>query len=85
MASCKPLMKDGLEDGKTIICEWNNSLHHDNDGNVIGVISLGLDISDRKQADEEREVLIVKLREAISNIKTHKVYAPDLCFMQKDT
>jgi len=44
--------------GKTITCEWNNSILHDNYGNIIGAMSLGLDITDRKQAEEEgRKVL----------------------------
>ena len=38
--------------GEIITCEWNNSPLHDNDGNIIGVISLGLDITERKQAEE---------------------------------
>lgn len=40
------------KDGKIITCEWNNSPLHDKDGNIIGVISLGLDITERKQAEE---------------------------------
>jgi len=39
--------------GKTITCEWNNSILHDNHGNIIGAISLGLDITDRIKAEEE--------------------------------
>ena len=41
------------KDGKIITCEWNNSPLHDNDGNIIGAISLGLDITERKQAEKE--------------------------------
>ena len=40
------------KEGKIITCEWNNSAFHDSDGNIIGAISLGLDITDRKQAEE---------------------------------
>ena len=38
--------------GQIIVCEWNNSITRDSDGNVVGVISLGLDITERKQAEE---------------------------------
>ncbi len=41
------------KDGKIITCEWNNSPLHDNDGNIIGAISLGLDITERKQAEKD--------------------------------
>jgi PAS domain S-box-containing protein len=40
------------KEGKIITCEWNNSALHDDDGNIIGAISLGLGITDRKQAEE---------------------------------
>jgi len=32
------------KEGKIITCEWNNSALHDDDGNIIGAISLGLDL-----------------------------------------
>ena len=40
------------KDGRIITCEWNNSPLHDKDGNVIGAISLALDITERKQAEK---------------------------------
>jgi PAS domain S-box-containing protein len=40
------------KDGRIITCEWNNSPLHDKEGNVIGAISLALDITERKQAEE---------------------------------
>jgi len=33
------------KEGKIITCEWNNSALHDDDGNIIGAMSLGLDLS----------------------------------------
>jgi PAS domain S-box-containing protein len=40
------------KDGQIITCEWNNSPLHDDDGNIVGAISLALDITERKQAEE---------------------------------
>jgi PAS domain S-box-containing protein len=40
------------KEGKTIICEWNNTSLIDGSGNIIGVASLVQDITDRKQAEE---------------------------------
>jgi PAS domain S-box-containing protein len=48
-------------DGQIITCEWNNSPLHDDDGNIVGAISLALDITDRKRAEEavrEREATL---------------------------
>jgi len=39
--------------GELILCEWNNSILYDNEGNVSGAISLGLDITDRKKAEDQ--------------------------------
>ncbi|MDH4205876.1 MAG: PAS domain S-box protein [Desulfobacteraceae bacterium] len=50
--------------GEIITCEWNNSLLHDNDGNIIGVISLGLDITERKRVEEEKTKLEAQLQRA---------------------
>ena len=40
------------KDGQIITCEWNNSPLHDDDGNIVGAISLALDITDRKRNEE---------------------------------
>ena len=40
------------KEGNIITCEWNNSTLHDDNGNVIGAISLGLDITEQKLAEE---------------------------------
>jgi len=64
------------KEGNIITCEWNNSTLHDSEGNIIGAISLGLDITDRKQVEDERKGLIIKLQESIKNIKTLKGMLP---------
>lgn len=51
-------------DGELVVCEWYNTPLVDANGRVIGVASLALDITDRKQAEEEREVLEQQLRQA---------------------
>lgn len=39
--------------GRIILCEWNNSIVRDSDGSITGAISLGLDITEAKLAEEE--------------------------------
>ncbi|UCD30981.1 MAG: PAS domain S-box protein, partial [Desulfobacterales bacterium] len=52
------------KDKRTITCEWNNSPLHDDDGNIIGVISLGLDITERKLMEEEKAKLQGQLHQS---------------------
>ncbi len=71
------------KEGKIITCEWNNSLIHDDDGNIIGAISLGLDITERKTAEEERERLIHELKDALAKVKTLSGLIPICSSCQK--
>lgn len=43
--------------GKIIVCEWSNSLVHNAEGEVIGVLSLALDITERKRIEAEMSQL----------------------------
>jgi len=54
------------KDGKRILCEWNNSVLRDHDGNMIGAISLALDVTERKRSEEalrDREEELVAIYE----------------------
>jgi PAS domain S-box-containing protein len=55
--------------GEERIISWKNSTLKQ-DGKFIGTISFGMDITDRKRAQEEREKLIVELRGALNKVKT---------------
>ncbi len=46
------------------------------DGRFIGTLAAFVDITERKQAEEEREGLIAELKEALANIKTLKGLIP---------
>lgn len=50
------------KDGRAIICEWNNSILKNKDGSFKGALSLGLDITEKQQAQE-------MLRQQTENIK----------------
>jgi PAS domain S-box-containing protein len=52
------------KDGTVLFCEWYNSVTHDEQGRLVSVLSLVLDVTARKQAEEERAALLLREREA---------------------
>ncbi len=50
------------KEGQTIVCEWYNTPLVDTRNRVVGVASFVMDITDRKQAEEERKTLELQLR-----------------------
>lgn len=52
------------KDGKILHCEWYNSVLNDDAGKLVSVLSLVLDVTARKLAEEEAARLLVREREA---------------------
>jgi PAS domain S-box-containing protein len=52
------------KDGVVLYCEWYNSVLHDETGKLVSVLSLVLDTTARKRAEEERAALLVRERDA---------------------
>ena len=52
------------KDGQVLFCEWYNSVLHDSNGVLVSVLSLVLDITGRKLAEEERAEALAREREA---------------------
>ncbi len=52
------------KDGAVVYCEWYNSVLRDDAGNLVSVLSLILDVTARKLAEEERAALLVRERDA---------------------
>lgn len=52
------------KDNSVIHCEWYNSVLNDEDGALVSILSLVLDVTARKQAEEELARLLVREREA---------------------
>lgn len=65
------------KDGRIITCEWNNALLHDNDGNIIGAISIGLDITERLQSQKALQKSEQQVREAFE-LSRDALYKRDL-------
>jgi PAS domain S-box-containing protein len=52
------------KDGRVVYCEWYNSAIHDDEGRLRSVLSLVLDVTDRKQAEEALKKSEYWLRES---------------------
>ncbi|MBD2092123.1 PAS domain S-box protein [Microcoleus sp. FACHB-1515] len=50
--------------GSILTCEWYNSALLDDDGNLVSILSLVLDITDRKNAERDREQLLQREQKA---------------------
>jgi PAS domain S-box-containing protein len=48
------------KDGSVIWCDWYNSVLKDEQGNMISILSLGLEITSRKRIEEERALLLAR-------------------------
>jgi PAS domain S-box-containing protein len=51
------------KDGSILYCEWYNSVLHDDSGKLVSVLSLVLDVTSRKLAEEERGALLARERD----------------------
>jgi PAS domain S-box-containing protein len=51
------------KDGSILYCEWYNSVLHDDRGRLVSVLSLVLDVTARKLAEEERAALLARERD----------------------
>jgi PAS domain S-box-containing protein len=51
------------KDGSILYCEWYNSVLHDDHGKLVSVLSLVLDVTARKLAEEERTALLARERD----------------------
>ena len=52
------------KDGTRVFIQWHNQADYDETGKLIGVLSVGIDITERKQKDEERVKLETQLHQA---------------------
>jgi PAS domain S-box-containing protein len=62
--------------GKERIFSWHNAVLYDSSGKVSGVLRSGEDITERRLVEKEREDLIVKLTDALTQVKTLSGFLP---------
>ncbi|MCW3124939.1 MAG: sensory transduction histidine kinase [Bacteroidetes bacterium] len=63
------LNRNYTKDGKIIYCEWYNSVLRDERGNVITILSLVHNVTERKKAEEELRQLNIELRSLSSHLQ----------------
>lgn len=63
---------------------WHNTLLKNDAGSIIGTLSFGEDITERRRSDEEREVLIQELQGRVSELKSMKMKIPICSWNSKD-
>lgn len=61
--------------GEIIICQWNNSILYDRQGHIDGVLSLALDITERRKAEEALMKSEAKFRLAFENATDAIIWA----------
>ncbi|MCE5311776.1 MAG: PAS domain S-box protein [Nitrospiraceae bacterium] len=64
------------KDGQKIVVSLTNTVLRDHKGRPEFIITTGFDVTEKKQAEAEREHLIRELRDALANIKTLKGLIP---------
>lgn len=62
------------KDGRTIICDWSNTPMKDNDGTVIGVLSMVQDITEQKQMEKELQTTQDRYRDFIEHSRDSVSY-----------
>jgi two-component system cell cycle sensor histidine kinase/response regulator CckA len=52
------------KDGKTILCEWYVTPMRDSDGNLLGIMGMALDITERRKAEKVQSQLVAILQQS---------------------
>jgi hypothetical protein len=69
--------------GQERIIGWHNTILKNDAGTIIGTLSLGEDITERRRTDEKREVLIQELQDRVTELKSMKMKIP-ICSWNKE-
>ncbi len=56
------------KDGRTILCEWTNTPFHDTEGNIVGIISMVQDITERRRAEDALKANEMRLRSIAQSV-----------------
>jgi PAS domain S-box-containing protein len=68
--------------GQERIIGWHNTVLKNEAGTIVGTLSWGVDITDRRRTDKKREDLIQELQNRVSELKSMKMKIP-ICSWNK--
>jgi PAS domain S-box-containing protein len=76
-------IKAKRKDGKLFDVQVSAAMVYDNTGKPVALMSTSIDVSERKEAEEEREKLIGELKDALAQVKTLSGLIPICSSCQK--
>ena len=71
------------KNGRRRLIAWHNNYFRDQSGEIIGTISSGEDITDRRRVEEQKSRLLPRLRQAVDQIHTLQGILPLCSFCKK--
>jgi PAS domain S-box-containing protein len=72
------------KDGRERIIGWHNTVLKNDAGKIIGTLSWGEDITERRRSDKKREELIQELQEKVTELRSMKMNIPICAWDKKD-
>jgi len=70
------------KDGRERIIGWHNLILKNDAGTIVGILSWGEDITQRRRDDEKRENLVQELADRVTELKSTKMNIP-ICSLEK--
>ena len=70
------------KDGHEKIIGWHNLVLKNDAGTIVGILSWGEDITQRRRDDEKRETLVQELEDRVTELKSVKMNIP-ICSLEK--
>ena len=70
------------KDGQERIIGWHNTVLKNEAGTIVGTLSWGEDITERRRNDEKRENLVQELEDRVTKLKLMKMNIP-ICSLEK--
>jgi PAS domain S-box-containing protein len=71
------------KDGQERIIGWHNLVLKNDAGTIVGILSWGEDITQRRRDDEKRETLVQELEDRVTELKSIKMKLP-ICALDKN-
>jgi PAS domain S-box-containing protein len=70
------------KDGRERVIGWHNLILKNDAGTIVGILSWGEDITQRRRDDEKRENLVQELADRVTELKSTKMNIP-ICSLDK--